>query len=304
MWFKRFVIGLCLSVFGSMLFSTHVFAWLSFGWDFVRGMLKGDAQVYQLDVDKDDTILGNVKKLFYPSTDADNALWVLIRDITVGVFFAFLVRAGIHFLVRWASSEDEAKTWWRNLVYIFYGWVLIFLAIWALWTVLDLSGVQGIDGDDGLVVWVASNLMIFVLSFLKWAAFFVAIIFLVYYGYKMMMAFDEEEKLTTAKTWILNVFLALVFIKLIDYLYYIIQVDNFEESAASLIIQITKVLLWIWGVMFVIAVIYAWFLFITSNGEDDNVNKAKTILKTVFVIIMIIFLFMLVLYQIFWDLVV
>jgi hypothetical protein len=70
-----------------------------------------------------------------------------------------------------------------------------------------------------------------VIGFLKAAAFFAAIIFMVYYGYRMMNSFDREERLKNARTGILNVIMALIFIKIIDYLYYIAQIGDFKNQA-------------------------------------------------------------------------
>jgi hypothetical protein len=58
----------------------------------------------------------------------------------------------------------------------------------------------------------------------------------------MIRAFDEEEKLKAARTGILNVFLALVFIKIVDYVFFIVQVQDFKSRAVELIVQISKFL--------------------------------------------------------------
>ena len=161
--------------------------------------------------------------------------------------------------------------------------------------------------SDGTSQWALlsnfeNNVMLLLLSFFKGLAFFLAIIFLVWYGYKMMEAFSEEEKLQAARTGVLNVFLALIFIKMIDYLYLIAQHQDFKNQAIEFVVQATKFLGYLWGIMFVVALIYAWYQFISAGGNDDKINKAKTVIKSVFVIILIILLFMLIIYQVFNDL--
>jgi hypothetical protein len=69
-----------------------------------------------------------------------------------------------------------------------------------------------------------------------------AIIFLVVYGYRIMAATDQEDKLKTAKTGILNIILALIAIKVIDYLYYIASIPSFGSDAANFIIQVATLL--------------------------------------------------------------
>jgi divalent metal cation (Fe/Co/Zn/Cd) transporter len=93
-----------------------------------------------------------------------------------------------------------------------------------------------------LVERLENNIILTVLAFFKGAAFFVALVFLVFYGWKMMKAFDEAEKLKEARIGILNVFLALVFIKIIDYLYFIAQAQDFKSRAIELVVQISKFL--------------------------------------------------------------
>jgi hypothetical protein len=70
-----------------------------------------------------------------------------------------------------------------------------------------------------------------VLSLLKALAFFLAIILLVYTGIKMMQAFDTQEKIDAAKRGIINIIIALIFIKVIDYLFLIAQQPEFFNEA-------------------------------------------------------------------------
>lgn len=56
-----------------------------------------------------------------------------------------------------------------------------------------------------------------------------------------MAALDEESKVDTAKRGLLNVVVALVLIKIIDYVFYIASTPSFTESASQLIIQIAKI---------------------------------------------------------------
>ena len=57
-----------------------------------------------------------------------------------------------------------------------------------------------------------------------------------------MAATDQEEKLKTAKTGILNIIISLVAIKVIDYMYYIASVPTFGSDAANVILQVATVL--------------------------------------------------------------
>lgn len=286
--------------------SMNVFA-LSFKNDFAGPLLQWDNKAFTIDgVTDDGNLSDNLKSIFYPWEWGQ--LWTLIRNIAVAIFFLFLVFAGIRFLIWAPDSEEELKSAKMNLLYIMYGAVLVFATTWLLWSAgLWLESLEWVVSDgswtgNSIMERLENNVMLTILAFLKWAAFFIALLFLVYYGYNMIRAFDEEEKLKAARTGILNVFLALVFIKIVDYVFFIVQVQDFKSRAVELIVQISKFLWYIGGIMFVIAIMYTWFLMLTAKWDDDNIEKAKTMIKTIFTIVLIVLLFMLVIYQVFNDL--
>jgi hypothetical protein len=95
------------------------------------------------------------------------------------------------------------------------------------------------------------------LSFLKAIAFFVALFFIVWYGFQIVSAVGEEEKIAAARQGLINVLLALVFIKIIDYLYYIALSGEFQSKAVDFIVQASKFITYIIGVCFILALIYA-----------------------------------------------
>lgn len=284
-----------------MLFVSSTSA-LSFKNDFAWPLLKGENKAFDIGVKDNENLMTNMRAIFYPG-DGDNTLWNTIRTITVGVLLLFIVIAGIKFLLWAPDSEEELKDAKMNLLYLALGAFVIFAWTWVLGTALDISSIEWLSGtENSLVGRVENNIILVVLSFLKWLAFFLAVVFLIYYGYKMMSSFDEDEKLKSARTGILNVFLALMLIKIIDFIYLIAQVQDFKNQAIQLIVQISKFLGYVGGIMFVIAVIYVWFLMLTAKGDDDNIEKAKTMVKSIFTIILIILLFMLVVFQVFNDL--
>ena len=51
--------------------------------------------------------------------------------------------------------------------------------------------------------------------------------------------------------------IALVFIKVIDYVFYIAQTPSFGSQAADMIVNVAIVLGWVLGALFVIALLYA-----------------------------------------------
>ena len=73
-------------------------------------------------------------------------------------------------------------------------------------------------------------------------AFFIAIIMMVVAGFRMMAGMDQDEKVKAGKKSLINIIIALIFVKIIDYIYAIAQVPEFPEKVRSLIIDIAKIL--------------------------------------------------------------
>jgi len=263
--------------------------------------------VFNLCIRRDISLRENIIRLFYPSRlppafDSDEwcsaARWGIFRDIFrrlwVALLFIFFIMAGIQLVLR-ASDDEKRKTAFMSMLYILYGWFLFLWSTWILWDVLNISNLQW---SEQLVDNLENNLFLQILTLLKGLAFFVAIVFLVIYGYRIMAATDEEEKLKTAKTGILNIIIALVAIKVVDYLYYIAQAQSFATDAANLILQVATVLWYIIGAMFMLSIFYLGFLLLTGRWEEETLTKAKNIVVTILLSGLVIFLFLLIIYQV------
>lgn len=110
---------------------------------------------------------------------------------------------------------------------------------------------------------------------------------------------DKSDKVKVGLKWLLNVIIALIIIKLIDYIYYIAQLPNLVTEATNLIIEIAKILWFIIWALMVIMIFYAWFLFITDQWNSENMKKAKNIIVWILVSAVVIFTLLLIIYEIF-----
>jgi len=260
--------------------------------------------VFSICIDRNLTLMQNIRNLFYPNSVAVSPecwwdqwwqLRVLVRAIAFIILFIFLVVAGINLIMN-AKEPDGAKKALTSLIYILYGAFLVFGVTWILGTVLNIGDIQG---SGQLVDSVQNKLFLQILSFFKVLAFFAAIIMLVVSGFRMMSAMDKSDKVKIAQKWAINVVIALVLIKVIDYLFYIAQTPAFGTKAADLIVNVAITLWWILWSLFVLALFYAWFLLITSSGKEDAMKKAKSIIINIFIVSLVIFLFLLIVYQVF-----
>lgn len=263
--------------------------------------------VFNLCIRRDLSLRENIIRLFYPSKlpptfnvdeGCASARWGIFRDIFrrlwVALLFIFFIFAGIQLVIR-ANDDEARKKALMSMLYILFGW---FLFLWSTWILGDVLNIANLQWSEQLWENLENNLFLQILTLLKWLAFFVAIVFLVFYGYRIMAATDQEEKLKTAKTWILNIIIALVAIKVIDYMYYIASVPTFGSDAANVIIQIATVLWYIIGAMFMLSIFYLGFLLLTGRGEEETVTKAKNIVVTILLSALVIFLFLLIIYQV------
>lgn len=255
-------------------------------------------------IDRNQSIMENVRNLFYPSTfKSDNQcslttgglLWDMLRVITFALIFVFIVVAGMKFIMN-GTSWDEAKKWAMSLVYIAYGAFLVFGAIWILWYVLNIENVKW---STDLVNSVQNNLFLQILSFFKVLAFFLAIIMMVVSWFKMMAAMDKEDKVKAGKQWAINVIVALVFIKIVDYIFYIAQASDFAQKASTLVLDVAKILWWILGISFVLGLFYAGYQMFLSGGDEKAIKKTQSILINIVIVSLVLFLFLLLVYQIF-----
>lgn len=260
--------------------------------------------VFNICIDRELSLMENIKNLFYPNkvttstwcwSTAGGQLRDVIRALGFIILFVFLVITWVNFIMQ-AKEPDGAKKAFSSLIYILYGAFLIFGVTWILWSVLNIGDVQG-SGQltDRLQNW----LFLQILSFFKVLAFFAAIIMLIVAGFRMMSAMDKSDKVKIAQKWAINVVIALVFIKMIDYIFYIAQTPAFGAKAADMIVNVAIVLGWILGSLFVLALFYAGYLLITSSGKEEAMKKAKSIIINIFIIALVIFLFLLLVYQIF-----
>lgn len=254
-------------------------------------------------ISRDFSLRQNIQNLFYPNIINPSIVctssrwwlfWDLFRSLGLILLFIYFVVAGISLVVN-ASDDEKRKKAMMSMLYILYGGLIFLWWTWILWEVLNIWALQW---SEQFVDRLENRLFLQVLTLLKWLAFFAAIVFLVVYGYRIMAATDQEEKLKWAKTGILNVIISLVAIKVIDYLFYIATVPTFGTDAANFIIEVAKLLWYIIGATFMLSIFYLWFLLLTGRWEEDTITKVKNTAVTILLSALVIFLFLLIVYQV------
>jgi len=244
-------------------------------------------------ISRNKSLKDNIMELFFPSSSWGWILWNKLRDVAVWLMFIFFLWAWALFVLN-ADDDGELKKAKSNILYLFYWAFLIFGSIWLLWSILN---VWWNTNGWNIVLSTQNNIIWGILIFLKSAAYYIAFIMMVYYGFKMMQAQEKEDKIKTARTWVLNIILALIAIKVLDYIYFIAQSDSFVSSGSNFMAWAGKILGWILWVLIILILIYAWSLLITSRWNEEAMKKSKNIIRNVFLWIFVLFLFIVIVYD-------
>lgn len=249
-------------------------------------------------VSSSNDLMSNLQKLVLDS-NSNGPIYTTVLNVWVGFLVIYLIRWWI-LMIFSADNESDLKKYKMNFLYIIYWAFLFFGASWIVYYALNIESINWLS-SWWLVDKFQNNLLLQVLLFLKMIAYFVAIAMICYYGYRMMKAFEQEEKIKEARRGIVNVLLALVFIKIIDYLFFIAQQQDFWTRAKDSIASMTRLMAYVLGAIFLLVILYAWFLMVTSRWNEEAWKKSKNYIKWVFIVSLIIFLFLLIAYQVVDD---
>lgn len=303
---KKILFWIIVSFVISISVLIPVFAWPpSFEEQFVKPLSETTQQKYgnetlrdrsTLWLDKNKSIQENIKTLFYPDVGQGGTLRDIMKIIGLIVFVLALVWQWFQYVL-YSDEESKIEEYHINIAYIFL-WAIIFFS-----TTRILSIGLGLSTDNTISTTILlnkldNNIMFQIFAWLRAGAFFIAIVLLMFYGYRMIISMEEEEKLNTMKQWILNVIYALVFIKVIDYIYFIAQSPDFKSKATEFIVEVSKILWYLlWG-FFTLSVIFYGFRLMFSNGDEAALTKVKDVIIAILLSTVVLFLFFLIVYQI------
>lgn len=304
---KLYAIIICLAVlicWIPQIFNTVEAAPPKYEQNFSSHLTKNNWVLSRFKVDPDKTLRENISIMLYPQDwNEASAIYEVIRDITLWIMIIFLVRSWASLLLN--KKPEDAKKHLYSLLYIMLGWVFVYGANWLFWDVFHFNADKFTIWADTGIKWFTDSLIgkvfFLVLSAIKAAAFFLAIIMTVITGFKVMAA-GEWEKWKKLVKWLINVVAALLVIKWIDFIYYLTaDSQNFITNASNFIINIAKVFGWIYWVVTVIMVIVAWYLYITDGWSWSNFKKASNVLINILLSALVLFGFLLIVYQIFAE---
>ena len=274
----------------------------NFDKDFTSHLTKSNANIKVFSggmVDTNKDLETNIRNLFYPDAMNSGVLAEVMKALAIGIILIYIVFAGVQ-LVTHGRDPEELKKALQNLGYITMGAILIYGAGRLFGDVLVLSKIQGIGGVSGALVDGNRSLFFQLLTFLKGLAFFYAILMIVVTGFRVISAADADKSKKLIRG-VLNVIGALVIMKVVDFVYYIAGSQNFAAEATILILSAAKFFGYLYGAAAVLMVFYAGYSFLTDGGWGDGFKRAKNILINILVSGLVLFGFLLILYQIFAE---
>ncbi len=272
----------------------------------------GIETVYDMWISEEFSLKDNIKCMLYPSSYVYTINWTpcssagggklrdALRYIMVWIVFLFIVIIGIRLLINNPDSDkDDTKRALKSIYYIIIGALLFFWGIWIVDTAINFGQLQGTESlAHNLSSW-SDSLVFKLISVVKILVFFIAIVMMVVYWFKIMYAMDKAEEAKKHLKGVTNILVALILIKVVDYIYYVAQLKDFTVKAGDAIISIAKIMWFIIGWGAVLMVFYAWYLFLTDQWSEEKMKQAKNILINILLVGLVIALFLLIIYQVF-----
>lgn len=232
---------------------------------------------------------------------AINQTWekilIAIKTVIWGLLVIYIVYAWIQMVISMWTDEDQLSSAKRQIWYCVIAFVFINIP-GTIYNSFNSSSGEDLSAGVWYTSWFSTpsfwdswNIFINAYSFgqtLNWdiiwfiqvilSALAVAVILLA--SIKILTSRGQEENITESKNkiiWSVISLLLVWFIESWKYFVYKGKISDGENMFESLI-NLATFFAWPIAIWFIT---YAWYLFITANGNDDQVNKAKSIITNV-----------------------
>ena len=285
----------------SIIFVIHTNAWAINIWD-----LNWIDQITKVTIEKTwDTDI----------VKAANDFWFNILRIAKIILQALLVVFIVYvwwkmIMSMWADDAEltKAKSQLRYsliaIVFINVPWV-IYEAItisnwnkninwWVWWSFTDPNSRNLLVNMNLFKEWFLAN----IISAIEVFIFIIAVYVIIMAGIKMMTSRWRDEKVKEVKEKILYSAFAMIFVWFIEAWKQVViwwKISWWTWSATYVFGKVIDMALLFAGPVAMVFLTYAWYIYITSNWDDEKVKKAKsiiinTLIATILLIIMVTFL--------------
>lgn len=214
----------------------------------------------------------------------------IIKLIVSWLLVIFIVYVWIQMIISMWNDEEKLSTAKRQLYYTVV-WLAFINMPWTFYNIFVSRKWQ----IDGWISWTwssqqaqqSSNIFIntfefdrtlnwWIILFIESILFWIAIFMIIVAGIKIITSRWREEQMTEAKNKILWSIVWLIFIWFIEAWQSFIYNGRINDWA-NLFQTMEELALFFAGPVAIFFLTLAWYYYITSNGDEEKVNKAKSI---------------------------
>ncbi len=229
-------------------------------------------------------------------------IFSIFKIIISAIIILFLVYAGANMILSMWSDEEKLTSSKNQIWYAAIG--LLFINIpgtlydafnsWS--TELNERNIWADQWSNEVPSWnLFINTWIFenvffneVIRFMQITIFGLAIFVIILAGYKIILARGKEEDMSDARTKIFYSVIALIFVWFIEAIKRVAFYLNPDDpskwvSGAQLFSSLANLALFFAVPVILVFLFIAAFYFITANGDDDRIKKAKSIVFNTFI---------------------
>lgn len=227
----------------------------------------------------------------YAVNNVGFSILTTLKTILMWVLVIFLVYTGFMMVYSMGSDEEKLSSAKRQLWYTLVAILFInipgtiFEAFNTTQKSVSVGGNVGnnsfLSSDSSSNIFVdffvfGNTLNDNIVGFLEVMIFIVAVFMLVLAGINVMTSRGREEKMTEAKNKIVYTILALVFVGIIE-TWKRLAFSGSLDQWINLVEDLSNLALFFAGPVAIFFLSLAGYYYITSNGEEERVKKAKSI---------------------------
>lgn len=226
-----------------------------------------------------------------------NFVWIeilrIIKRILMGLMVIFMVYTGAMMIMSMWSDEEQLSASKRQIWYAIVALVFINIPE-SIYRVFVKDGTTTVGGQVGIdafenesnattwnlfVDWVQLGLTVndSIVFFLEVMIFLAAIFMITLAGIQIMTSRWREEKMKEAKNKIIYTILALIFVGVIE-AWKRVAFGGVIEDGVNLFESIVNLAFFFAVPVAIFFLTLAGYYFITSNGDEERVKKAKNII--------------------------
>ncbi|MCD5380806.1 hypothetical protein LR004_02665 [Candidatus Gracilibacteria bacterium] len=286
-----------------IILATGLLLLLSFGNLFAEGVVKiptvGIDKITAVSiehVDGNGNIVESVNSLGF-------RILKVLKLIIQGLLVIYVVYIGITMIISMGTDEDKLSKSKNQLWYSLIA--LVFINIpGTIYSAISADSNNSVINDDGTIDFTGegqTNLIVpgdgfngvisSIVGFLEVFIFGVALFVMVMAGIKIMTSRGKEEKVTEAKNKILYSIFAMVFVGMIE-AWKSLAITGKVKTGTDLFGNLLDLALLFAGPIVVFFLTLSGYYYITSNGDEDRIKKAKSIIiNTIMAILILVVMF-------------